>query len=61
MRRSSLTTPATGAIVLLLGIAAVAAAQDTTTGSISGRVADSQNLPLPGATVTVISPQGPRT
>lgn len=33
----------------------------TTTGSISGRVVDSQGLALPGATVTVTGPQGSRT
>jgi hypothetical protein len=42
--------------------AAIASAQ-TTTGTISGRVTDSQGLPLPGVTVSVSSPrlQGVRT
>ena len=36
-------------------------AQETTTGSIAGRVIDSQGLALPGATVEVVSGQGTRT
>ena len=36
-------------------------AQETTTGSIAGRVVDSQGLALPGATVEVVSAQGTRT
>jgi len=40
-------------------LAAVAVgAQETTTGSIAGRVVDAQDLALPGATVTVVTPQG---
>jgi hypothetical protein len=35
-------------------------AQETTTGSISGRVIDAQGLPVPGASVTVTTPQGTR-
>ena len=38
----------------------VAMAQETTTGSIAGRVVDSQGLPVPGAAVEVISGQGTR-
>ena len=55
------------ALSVQVGVAAGAvgapglAAQQTTTGSIGGRVVDSQNLPVPGATVTVVSPQGDRT
>ncbi len=49
------------ALLLVLLAAPGLAAQQTTTGSISGRVVDSQNLPVPGATVTVVSPQGDRT
>ena len=41
--------------------AAAARAQETTTGSIAGKVVDTQNLPVPGATVTLTTPQGPRT
>src|ERR1700742_1727711 len=46
----------------VLAAAGVAAGQ-TTTGTISGHVADSQGLPLPGVTVTATSPnlQGART
>ncbi len=48
-------------IVCVLSSAASARAQETTTGSIAGRVVDAQGLAVPGATVTVITPQGPRT
>ena len=49
-------------VVLALTLAvSIAAAQDTTTGSIAGRIVDTQHLPVPGATVTVVSPQGPKT
>src|SRR6478736_6267709 len=50
------------ALSLALALAADASAQ-TTTGTISGRVADSQGLPLPGVTVTASSSnlQGVRT
>jgi len=44
----------------LLGVS-IAAAQETTTGSIAGRVVDAQHLAVPGATVTVVSPQGPKS
>ena len=43
------------AVVGVIVIAAPAAAQSTT-GTISGRVSDSQGLPLPGVTVTATSP-----
>src|SRR4029450_10431789 len=46
------------ALVLSCGPSA-AFAQETTSGSIAGRVVDQQNLPVPGATVTVVAPQGP--
>ena len=49
------------ALLLVLGGSVAAAAQETTTGSIGGRVVDAQNLPVPGATVTIVSPQGDRT
>ena len=44
-------------------IAATVASAQTTTGTISGRVVDSQGLPLPGVTVNATSPnlQGVRT
>ena len=46
--------------VCILLTAALAQGQETTTGSIAGRVVDAQGLALPGATVTVTTPQGPR-
>ncbi|MCC7415634.1 MAG: TonB-dependent receptor [Acidobacteria bacterium] len=49
-----------GAAIVAAG-AAPAAAQEATTGTISGQVLDPQNLPLPGVTVTVESAQGPRS
>ena len=49
------------ALALAFATAASAAAQQTTTGTISGRVADAQNLSIPGATVAVIGPQGTKT
>ena len=49
------------AAVCVLLTAALATAQETTTGLIAGRVVDAQDLAVPGATVTVITPQGPRT
>lgn len=51
---------ALGALVLLLVAASGAAAQETT-GRIEGRIADAQDLALPGATVTVTGPQGERS
>ncbi len=47
-------------LACLLLIANSASAQETTTGSIAGRVTDGQQLALPGATVTVVTPQGPQ-
>ena len=47
--------------VCLVLAAALVQAQETTTGSIAGRVVDAQGLAVPGATVTVTTPQGPRT
>ena len=49
------------AMLLMLGGASAVAAQETTTGSIAGRVVDAQNLAIPGATITIVSPQGDRT
>jgi len=58
-------TRAPFALALLLAALALtpagAAGQESTTGTISGQVVDPQGLPLPGATVVVISPQGSRT
>jgi hypothetical protein len=44
----------------LLLVATIARAQETTTGTIAGRIVDAQKLPVPGATVTIVSPQGPK-
>jgi hypothetical protein len=46
------------ALLLIVAGGASVGAQDTTTGSIAGTVVDAQNLPVPGATVDVLSPQG---
>ena len=51
---------------LLLGVAlafafsGLATAQETTSGSIAGRVVDPQGAAVPGATVTLVTPQGER-
>ncbi len=45
----------------LLAAAPLARAQETITGSLQGQVVDSQNLAVPGASVTVTSDQGERT
>jgi hypothetical protein len=45
-------------LFLVLASASLTWAQETTTGSITGRVVDAQNLPVPGAAVTIITPQG---
>lgn len=47
-------------IGIIVAAAGIAAAQDTT-GIISGRVVDTQGLPIPGATISVIGTQGTRT
>lgn len=49
------------AAVLVTLVALPSSAQETTTGSIAGRVLDGQGLPMPGATVEVISGQGSRS
>ncbi|HMF60073.1 MAG TPA: carboxypeptidase-like regulatory domain-containing protein, partial [Vicinamibacterales bacterium] len=49
------------AAVCMLLTAGLAGAQETTTGSIAGRVTDAQGLAVPGAAVTVITPQGPQS
>ena len=53
------------AIAVVVGLAVLAGvpalAQETTTGSIQGRVVDTQGLPVPGATVTITSAQGTKT
>ena len=47
----------------LLAFFAGPAVAQTTTGSIAGKIVDSQGLPVPGATVTLTGPslQGART
>ena len=47
--------------VLFLTAVLPVIAQETTTGSISGRIVDAQGLALPGATVTITGPQGTRS
>ncbi len=49
------------AVALVLATFGMAQAQETTSGSITGEVVDAQGAPVPGATVTVTSPQGPKT
>ena len=49
------------ALLLLLASVGFAAAQETTTGSITGEVTDAQGAPVPGATVTVTSGQGSKS
>lgn len=44
-----------------LAFAGLAAAQETTSGSIAGQVVDAQGAAVPGATVTITSDQGART
>jgi hypothetical protein len=46
---------------LLVSSSASFAAQETTTGSLEGRIVDTQGLPVPGVTVTVSSAQGTQT
>jgi len=51
-------------VTLALGLLAavpLAWGQETTTGSLQGQVVDAQNLPVPGATITVESNQGSKT
>jgi outer membrane receptor protein involved in Fe transport len=47
-------------IVALLCLTGVASAQDTT-GTLTGRLVDTQGLAVPGATVTVTGPQGSKS
>src|SRR6478672_7671411 len=47
-------------LIVMLMCATVVAAQQTT-GTISGRATDAQNLAVPGATVTLTGPQGSQT
>jgi len=47
-------------LAFVLALTGLAAAQETT-GTITGRIVDSQGLAVPGATVTVTGPQGSKT
>ena len=47
-------------VALALAISGLAGAQETT-GTVAGRVVDAQGLAVPGATVTLTGPQGPRS
>src|SRR5687768_5514707 len=47
-------------VMALLVLSGVAFAQDTT-GTLTGRLADTQGLAVPGATITVSGPQGTRS
>jgi outer membrane receptor protein involved in Fe transport len=49
------------AVVALLASVGMVHAQETTSGSIAGEVLDSQGAVMPGATVTITSPQGVKT
>ena len=49
------------AIALLVLTTGIAVAQETTSGSIAGKVIDAQGLAIPGATVTVSSSRGSQT
>jgi hypothetical protein len=48
-------------VALALAFTGAAYAQETTSGTIAGQVLDPQGAAVPGATVTVISPQGEKT
>jgi hypothetical protein len=49
------------ALLLVVASFGFASAQETTSGSITGSVVDAQGAPVPGATVTLTSEQGPKT
>ncbi len=49
------------ALLLVVASFGLASAQETTSGSIGGTVVDAQGAPVPGATVTLTSDQGPKT
>ncbi|MGH9373123.1 MAG: TonB-dependent receptor, partial [Vicinamibacterales bacterium] len=48
-------------LAVALAMTDLATAQQTTTGTISGRIVDAQDLPIPGVAVTVTGAQGART
>jgi len=47
-------------VAVMLNLGGLASAQQTT-GNLSGRILDRQDLPIPGVAVTVTGPQGSRT
>ena len=47
-------------VVALLTLTGVASAQETT-GTLTGKLVDTQGLAVPGATVTVTGPQGSKS
>jgi hypothetical protein len=52
----------TGALIVMLVLSgAICASAQETTGTITGRAADAQGLPVPGVTVTATGPQGIKT
>ncbi len=48
------------AVMALLGVSPTLGAQETT-GRIEGRIVDTQNLAVPGVTVTATGPQGSKS
>jgi hypothetical protein len=48
-------------VAVLLACSGLAMAQETTTGSLTGLVLDTQGTPVPGANVTITSAQGSRS
>ena len=49
------------ALLLVVASFGLASAQETTSGSLAGTVIDAQGAPVPGATVTLSSAEGPKT
>jgi hypothetical protein len=49
------------ALLLVVASFGLASAQETTSGSLAGTVIDAQGAPVPGATVTITSAEGPKT
>ena len=49
------------ALLLVVASFGLASAQETTSGSLSGTVIDAQGAPIPGATITLTSAEGPKT
>jgi carboxypeptidase family protein/TonB-dependent receptor-like protein len=49
------------ALLLVVASFGLASAQETTSGSLTGTVIDAQGAPIPGATITITSAEGPKT